>query len=465
MIEGGSARSAGWPETPVIAPPAGSGSDGNHAAIERDDDRRTAPAMPSGRSPRRLRVLVFTTVFPNPGQPLHGAFVLERIRHLTALADIQVIAPVPWHHMLRAQRQPPAARSTLCVRHPRFWYIPKVLTAFRGVFLFLSTLREIGRLRETFDFDLIDAHFAYPDGFAAVLLGRWFRRPVCITLRGTIIPLSRRPVVRRLCDWAIQRAQRVIAVAENLADRARRGGVPDCRIATIANGVDSERFRLTERTAARRRVGLAADGRLIVSVGHLSPRKGFHRVIRCLPRLVETCPDARLAIVGGRGAEQDNSAELHALVRDLGLADRVVFAGAQAPDAVALWLGAADAFVLASDFEGCPNVILEAMACGRPVVATKVGDVERMVPAFAGILVDDPEDGAALAESMAAALTRDWDARRIRDHLSTRSWDDVARRVAAQWLLAVNSFTAAEADVSAGSTDDLVASVVRSPEA
>jgi glycosyltransferase involved in cell wall biosynthesis len=175
-------------------------------------------------------------------------------------------------------------------------------------------------------------------------------------------------------------------------------------------------------------------------VGHLSPRKGFHRIIRNLPHVIETCPEARLAIVGGRGAEEDNSAELEALVRRLDLADQVLFAGAQTPEAVALWLGAADVFVLASDFEGCPNVILEAMACGRPVVATKVGDVERMVPTFAGILFDDPEDDVALAECMLAALMRNWDAQRIRDHVSTRSWDNVARRVTAQWLLAIASF-------------------------
>src|SRR5271170_5435916 len=105
------------------------------------------------------------------------------------------------------------------------------------------------------------------------------------------------------------------------------------------------------------------------------------------------------------------------------------------------------------------------MACGRPVVATKVGDVARMVPAFAGVLLDDPEDAAALADSMAAALARDWDAQQIRDHVSTKSWDDVAQRVAAQWLLAVKTFAAEAADGSEASTETLVTAVVRSPEA
>jgi teichuronic acid biosynthesis glycosyltransferase TuaC len=410
-------------------------------------------------------VLVFTLVFPNPWRPLHGTFVLERIRHLAALADIHVVTPVPWHLIARRQARAPEVTPILSVRHPRFWYIPKIWMSLRGIFLFLATVRDIARLRKTFDFDLIDAHFAYPDGFAAVLLGWWFRRPVCITLRGTIVQWSRYPLLRRLCDWAIRRAQRVIAVAETLADRARQGGVPGNRVVTIANGVDSERFRMIDRTAARTGLGLATGGRLLVSVGHLSPRKGFHRVIGSLPRLVETCSDAHLAIVGGSGAEEDNSAELQALARDLGVAERVRFVGAQPPDDVALWLAAADAFVLASDFEGCPNVILEAMACGRPVVATKVGDVERMVPPFAGILVDDPEDGVALAESMVAALTRDWDPRRIRAHVSTQSWDEVAQKVIAQWMLAIEAFRAVAAGGSAAPAEDLVTAVARSPEA
>jgi teichuronic acid biosynthesis glycosyltransferase TuaC len=337
--------------------------------------------------------------------------------------------------------------------------------SLRGTFLFLATVRAVGRLRKNFDFDVIDAHFAYPDGFAAVLLGRWFRRPVCITLRGTIVQWSQYPVLRRLCDWTICNAQRVIAVAETLADRARQGGVPAHRVATIANGVDGERFRLADRTAARKTLGLPPEGRLLVSVGHLSPRKGFHRVIGALPRVLETCPDAALAVVGGRGAEADNSAELAALVRDLGLAAHVRFAGAQTPDGVALWLAAADAFVLASDFEGCPNVVLEAMACGRPVVATKVGDVERMVPPFAGILVDDPEDRTALAESITAALTRGWDARRIRDHVAAQSWDGVAQKVLAQWFAAIDAFCGEHAGGAGAPAADHAATVAQSPEA
>ncbi len=414
-----------------------------------------ATVLPAIPSHRKLRVLVFSTTFPSPRFPLHGTFVFERTRHLAALADIRVIAPVSWYRMLSAQ---PSLRSELAppviVTHPRFWYIPRFLKMLDGFFLFISTIREVRRLRSTFEFDLIDAHFAYPDGFAAVLLSRWFHLPVCITLRGTIIYWSRRPLTRWLCDWTIRRATGVIAVAESLARRARQGGVPDERLKVIANGVDSERFHLIAQGAARKQLGLSEQGRLLVSVGHLSPRKGFHRVIRSLPQIVATFPDVRLAIVGGKAFESDNSENLHALVSELGLANHVIFVGAQAPNLVAQWLGASDVFVLASDFEGCPNVILEAMACGRPVVATKVGDVEYMVPVFAGVLVDDPENTTALADALITALDQKWDSHRIRDHVSARSWDDVARRVMVQWGLAVARFGPGAAGSLAACAED-----------
>lgn len=434
------------------------------AMIDPDCNSQPTPNLPIAHLPRRLRVLVFTTVFPSPGLPLHGTFVLERVRRLAAVADIQVVAPIPWFRALRAQVPVRQVNPIIAIHHPRFWYLPKLLKSFRGFFLFLSTVHKIGQLRKAFDFDLIDAHFAYPDGFAAVLLGIWFRRPACITLRGTIVQWSKRRIGRLLCEWAMRGAERVIAVAESLAVYPRQGGVPEHRIAIIPNGVETERFQLIDCAAARRSLGLPEEGRLLVSVGHISPRKGFHRVIRSLPCVLQSCPDARLAIVGGRGAEEDNSAALHALAQRLGLSDRILFVGAKIPDQVALWLGAANVFVLASDFEGCPNVILEAMACGRPVVATQVGDIERMVPSFAGILFDDPDDDVTLAKCMLAALTQEWDARRIRDHVAARSWDDVARRVVVQWLLAVESFGARSSGNLAVSREGPVTDAIPSRE-
>jgi glycosyltransferase involved in cell wall biosynthesis len=407
--------------------------------------RSGSGAWPDGR---RVRALVFTTVFPNSAQPLHGLFIAERVKHIAKLADVRVVAPVPWYPWIR-RRVPRRDRlAELVVEHPTFGYVPRVLKALDGICLFFASISAINRLRREFNFDLIDAHFAYPDGFAAVLLGWLFRRPVCVTLRGTIIPLSSDPLRRALCDWTIRRADRVIAVAQNLAVRARQGGVPNDRLAVIENGVDIERFRPESHDGARLALGLPTEARLIVSVGHLSQRKGFHRLLQILPSVLRDFSDLRLAIVGGRGAEPDNGPELRELARQFAVEDRVIFAGAEPPDRVALWLNAGDALVLASEFEGCPNVVMEALACGRPVVATKVGHVERMVPAFAGILVD-LGDAAALTQAVRDVLSCEWDRRRIRGYAASHTWSAVAARVLSQWSLALRRTVAVGAPFAA----------------
>jgi glycosyltransferase involved in cell wall biosynthesis len=238
---------------------------------------------------------------------------------------------------------------------------------------------------------------------------------------------------RRLAGWALRRADRVIAVAHALADLAIAASVDRDRVIVIENGVDTERFALRDRIDARRRLGVPPSACLLVSVGHLSKRKGFQRVISVLPRLLGEVAELRLAIVGGPGVEGNNRSQLERMAADLGLNDRVIFVGAQPPAAVAMWLNAADLFVLASDQEGSPNVVWEALASGRPVVASRVGDVDRMVPPFAGIVYDDPHDLDQLSVSLATALRTQWNEKSIRAHGEAHGWDGVARRVLMEW--------------------------------
>jgi glycosyltransferase involved in cell wall biosynthesis len=381
-------------------------------------------------------VLVFTTVFPSDASPVHGVFVLERIRHLAQLASVVVVAPVPWHARVsplrRARR---IGRFAIC--HPRFVYVPRIFKVLDGLFLFLSALTTVARVRRRFDFDLIDAHFAFPDGFAAALLSWWFRRPFTITVRGTLIPLSAFRLRSMAADWALRRAARVIAVAEPLAARVRQGGVDPARIAVIRNGVDLEQFRPTDRTAARRRLGIG-DGRLVVSVGHLSRRKGFHHLIRAFDLLRGRHADIRCAIVGGGGVEGDEHDPLRRLIAECRLERVVTLHGPRPHAEIASWLAAADLVVLASDYEGCPNVVEEALACGRPVVATRVGDVGRVVPPSAGVLLALPVTPARLADAINEAFDRQWIESEIRAVAETRSWHSVAAKVLAEWERAVD---------------------------
>lgn len=391
-----------------------------------------------------MRVLSFTTVFPNRVRPQHGLFVLERLRYCARLANIRVVAPrgfLPWPAMGGVPGRDRC--GGLEVEHPTFRYIPRFGKWLDGLFLYAAALPTVRRLVRD-GVDVIDAHFAYPEGFAAVLLGRKFGLPVVITLRGTE-PLiaAAGPWRRRAVRYALRRATRLVAVSEPLAAFARDmvaeepGPVPP--VTVIANGVDLMRFSPGPQGEARRALGLPGSGRLLVSVGHLSPRKGFQRVLRILPELLRDVPDLHFAIVGGPGGEASNEAELRSLAGVAELAGRVTFAGSQPPERVATWLRAADLFVLASDYEGCPNVVWEALACGQPVVAARVGEVERMVPSFAGHLIEEADDLPALRAALARGLAGGHDRGAIRAWAERHGWEGVAVRVLEEWTAAARA--------------------------
>jgi glycosyltransferase involved in cell wall biosynthesis len=191
----------------------------------------------------------------------------------------------------------------------------------------------------------------------------------------------------------------------------------------IGNGVDPGRFHPVSKPQARSSLGLPQSVPVLISVGGLVERKGFHRVIECLPALRERFPGLRYLVVGGGSAEGDIEARLRAQVANLGLQDSVRFLGAMRPEELRVPLSAADLFVLATSNEGCANVLLEAMACGLPVVTTDVGGNAEVVcrPAL-GILVPFG-DRAALRNAIQAALDSAWNREAIIEHARAHGWD------------------------------------------
>jgi glycosyltransferase involved in cell wall biosynthesis len=378
-----------------------------------------------------IRLLVFSTVFPNGAQPHHGIFVRERMRGLPPDVEVRVVAPAPWFPFVSGLRpgfRPSVPKEEIQdgvrVLHPKFISIPGLAKSLDGLLLFLGSLPALLRLRREFRFDAIDAHFVYPDGLAAVLLGKVFRVPVLITLRG-MLPLLvpyhlRRPQLR----YALRNAARIVAVSGSLKEDAARLGIDPGRVRVIENGIDPGLFRPLDRKEARRSLGLPVDGPLLVSVGTLSPRKGFHLVMEAMTRLGS---DLRFAIVGGDGAEGAMESELRSLAVRFGLEDRVIFAGPRSRAELASWYSAADLFVLASGHEGCPNVVLEALACGTPVVATPVGNVAELVTEEVGIVAE--RKAPDLAAAIGQALSRDWDRAAIRARIEPRTWQAVGREV------------------------------------
>jgi teichuronic acid biosynthesis glycosyltransferase TuaC len=391
------------------------------------------------------RLVVFTTLFPHAGQPGTGLFIRERMFRVAKVIPLTVVAPVPWFPLqalirrwkphFRPEAPAEEMQNGVAVLHPRFLSVPGAFKWLDGFFMALGSLPTMLRVRRSFGFNVIDAHFAYPDGYAASLIGHWLRVPVCITLRGTEVPLARDPRRRRRLVAALQRATRIFSVSESLKRHAMALGVAGDKIQVVGNGVDMGTFHRVDRATARQRLGLPVDAPVLVTVGALVERKGFHRVIECLPALRHRYPGLRYLVIGGPGPEGDWGPRLRRDVIDLGLEGCVVFLGALAPAELKVALSAADVFVLATRNEGWANVLLEAMACGLPVVATDVGGNAEVV--------DDPELGIVvpfgnaerLRQSIAEALGRAWDRDAIVAHAERNSWD---RRVS----VLVNEFVA-----------------------
>lgn len=378
------------------------------------------------------QVVVFSTLFPAPLQPQAGLFIRERMFRVAAFLPITVVSPVPWFPFqwivrlwqpgFRPQAPAREMQAGIEILRPRFLSFPGLFKRLDGFFLALGALPTLRALRREGRLDVLDAHFGYPDGYAATLLGRWLGVPATVTLRGSEERHARAASLRKRLTQALRRAERVFAVADALKRLAVSLGIADEKVRVVGNGVDLERFRAIARGEARQRLDLPREARVLISVGGLVERKGFHRVIAALPRLHERFPDLHYLIVGGPSPEGDIGAELRAQVEALGLGRMVRFLGALPPGELNIPLSAADLFVLATRNEGRANVLLEAMACGVPVVATDVGGNSEVVCRDeVGFLVPF-DDTDALIAAVVRALEKSWDRDAIVGHARGHDW-------------------------------------------
>lgn len=378
-----------------------------------------------------LRTITFTTLYPNAARLRHGIFIEQRLRHLLRTGEVEsrVVAPSAWFPSGHPRfgewgvfgRVPAEEeRHGISIRHPRYVLLPKVGMSMAPLAMALACRPVLaGMIRRGFDFDVIDAHYLYPDGVAAALLGRWFRKPVIATTLGSdtsILPNFRLP--RRMILWAVTRCATVTSVCQALKDRLVQLGAPAEKIRVVLQGVDLDLFRPVDREAVRRRLGLS--GRVLLSVGYLTGRKGQHLVVEALPRL----PDTTFLIAG----EGRMEGMLRDRVRFLGLADRVRFLGNVAQEDLKDYYGAADALVLPSSREGLANVLMESMACGTPVVATPVwGTPEAINVPEAGVLMRE-RSSEALIEALRQLFANYPDRAATRRYAETFTWERTSRQ-------------------------------------
>ncbi|HWU76438.1 MAG TPA: glycosyltransferase family 4 protein [Rhodanobacter sp.] len=367
----------------------------------------------------RLKLLVLTNLFPTPWDPLRGAFNRQQFERLGQRHHVHVLTAVDFRERMRGVRsqvEVPGLRTD----HFVFVFPPGIGRSLHAGCWLASLLLQHGRRLRAENYDGILASWAYPDAVAAGWLARRIGIPYVVKVHGSDLNVMaedklRRPQIRS----ALRHAGAVVAVSQALADKAVVIGADPSRVHTIYNGVDEQRFAPGEQGAARQRLQLAADHPLLLYVGNLKSTKGCIDLLEAFPAVLANRPQARLVYVGTGTCR----AELQQRATALGCSDRVDLVGAVPHAQLGDWFRAADVLCLPSHNEGVPNVVLEAMACGIPVVASRVGGIPEVLPAHAGILVPVRKP-AALSAALIDATARDWDRDRIVEHARGFRWDD-----------------------------------------
>lgn len=372
-----------------------------------------------------MRLLIVTSQFPIAGEPTRGRPIVQTVQQLARLATVKVISPIavyprwaqPTSYMVHA---PGAVDGLDCdVDYVPYAALPGLTRPLNG---WLSA-RAIRASLTRFKPDVVLAYWLYPDAYGAMLAARHAGLPLVAGARGSDIRV-RDAISRRLTGKVVRRASRLLMVSEDLGRLAVQDyGADATRIRVIPNGCDSATFRLGDCASARHSLDVPPEAELVLYVGRLVAEKGLRELLEAVQILATQRPQLQLVLIGG-GPMQD---ELRTLTAGNG---RVRLTGALSPEAVAQWMVAADLITLPSYSEGHPNVLVEALACGRPVVATTVGGIPEVIDAACGVLIP-PRDSAALAAGLAQVLERTWDEAALSRRFS-RAWSTVAQETLQQ---------------------------------
>lgn len=375
-----------------------------------------------------MKVAVVTQYFPTSVQPWAGHSAYQTLRWLAQSETVKVFYPdATYPALLRPKTSAAAALDSnwqpagVDAQYVPYPVLPVVSRPLNGWSIFRRLLPHL----RAFAPDVILNYVVYPDGYAAVRIGEALRVPVVLTAIGS--DLNRIPgrLVERLTRAALERAAYTTTVSGDLLRTARTLGADPQRSAAILNGCDTEVFHPRDRAAARQQLGVPQEAQVILYAGRLDVRKGLRELVEAVAALRQRRPALRCYLLGS-GPDQPL---LEASIARLQATDAITFVPAAPTETVAQWMAAADLFTLPSYNEGCPNVVVEALASGRPVVATNVGGIPELMDAESGRLVQ-AADAAALETALDDVLAQTWSAESIagRHH---RSWQDVSRELAA----------------------------------
>ncbi|MCU0684594.1 MAG: glycosyltransferase family 4 protein [Polyangiaceae bacterium] len=378
-----------------------------------------------------MRILAITPIWPTRLQPVRAPYNVQQFKRLARRAELRVLDAVPYMPLAGLLRLP--SRSTVTAGLPatdliegvptwyvRQLYVPKVGVGVAVPLTLASLTPYLEHVRWA---DVLLGTWAHPHGCAAVLLGRLFKKPVVVKVHGSDLNVQANlGPARAMMRGLLPRADAMVSVSRALAEVLFSLGVPRDRVVLVPNGVDEALFYPRDKGASREKLGLPREGKLIVFVGRIEPQKGTPELLEAFGRVRPKHPDARLALIG-EGASRPDVDRAKAQ-----LGDALVAPGERPFAEVPLWMGAADLVALPSWMEGTPNVLLEALASGRPCVGSDVGGIPDVLADPRSGLVHRARDAASLADALDRALAREWPAEEARA-CGPVSWDESADRL------------------------------------
>jgi glycosyltransferase involved in cell wall biosynthesis len=385
---------------------------------------------------RGKRGIVITNLFPNAVETTRGMFVWQETQRLREAHgyDLRVLAPLPWvppflrdksrfaHHAAPALEQ----RDGFDVHHPRHVVTPRVLRFCYGHYVYWGLRRLFARLQREAPADFVVAHYAFPDGYAALRLARRHGLPLLVKVRGSDVNLFTRSFLRRrLTLRTLREADRVVAVSKALKARMVELGLPAERVAVMPNGVDRERFAPQNRDACRRALGLPVEPFTFLFVGTLRSIKGVTTLLQSFRAIPEMQRRRASLILIGEGDLED---ELADRIDRFGMREQVRLLPPVPHAEIPQWVGASDCLVLPSTMEGYPNVLVEALAAERPVIASRVGGIPEIVVDGASGLLVPPGEPWPLTDAMLQMLNG-FDFDPAASAAARRSWVDVSNEM------------------------------------
>lgn len=349
-------------------------------------------------------------------------------------ANLKAIQPVPFFPLvapLKAwAKAPEREEDGLHVLHAPMFYVPKFLKSMDGIWLYRAVIASLTDLRQAGQLDIVDAHFGYPEGIGALIAARKLGVPCVVTLRGFETEYLQKPLIGRQIKRLLRNVDGCICVGHFLKGLALEHGANPDTTRVIHNAIDRDMFYAADHDQARNELGMDAGAPIVISVGHLIPRKRHHVLVAAFAELLTSQPDAKLVIIGDAGFDQDYARRLRNQIASAGIGESVSLLGNVAAHKIGHYLRAADVFALGTQREGCCNAVLEALACGLPVVTTDVGDNSWFVKDEENGYIVPVDNSAAMASALTNVLRRkNWDREQISANLAVGDWNAVAAEV------------------------------------